>query len=153
MPTSLTPPSPVVSLEPSAHERLRDRLHQGADFLLQILIGHDQRLDRVTRVAAAGRDGLVGCSFELGRILCGVGLWIWLGAVRHLRFRVDLMGTMFSFCSHDVKHPKPPISSALDHRSRVGGLLSEFMAQRRGFFPRGGGKRWNPKRPYHVALE
>ena len=23
--------------------------------------------------------------------------------------------------------------------------LPEFMAQRRGFFPRGGGKRWNPK--------
>jgi hypothetical protein len=31
--------------------------------------------------------------------------------------------------------------------------LPEFMAQRRGFFERGGGKRWNPKRPYHVALE
>jgi hypothetical protein len=31
--------------------------------------------------------------------------------------------------------------------------LPEFMAQRRGFFQRGGGKRWNPKRPYHVALE
>jgi hypothetical protein len=27
------------------------------------------------------------------------------------------------------------------------------MAQRRGFVERGGGKRWNPKRPYHVALE
>jgi hypothetical protein len=27
------------------------------------------------------------------------------------------------------------------------------MAQRRGFFERGGGKRWNPKKPYHVALE
>lgn len=107
------------------------------------------------------------------------------------------MGMMFSFCSHDVKHPKPPISYALDRHPRVGGVLSgagcqrchagvdfrrddearysfgaskltsdearrlargiarlpEFMAQRRGFFPRGGGKRWNPKRPYHVALE
>jgi hypothetical protein len=31
--------------------------------------------------------------------------------------------------------------------------LPEFMAQRRGFFERGGGQRWNPKRPYHVALE
>jgi hypothetical protein len=31
--------------------------------------------------------------------------------------------------------------------------LPEFMAQRKGFFERGSGKRWNPKRPYHVALE
>ena len=31
--------------------------------------------------------------------------------------------------------------------------LPEFMAQRRGFFQRGGGKLCNPKRPYHVALE
>jgi hypothetical protein len=31
--------------------------------------------------------------------------------------------------------------------------LPEFMAQRRGFFERGSGKRWNAKKPYHVALE
>jgi hypothetical protein len=32
--------------------------------------------------------------------------------------------------------------------------LPEFMMQRRGFFARGSGShRWNPKRPYHVALE
>jgi hypothetical protein len=31
--------------------------------------------------------------------------------------------------------------------------LPEFMAQRRGFYERGTGKRWNPKKPYHVALE
>jgi hypothetical protein len=31
--------------------------------------------------------------------------------------------------------------------------LPEFMMQRRGFFQRGTGKRWNPKRPYNVALE
>jgi hypothetical protein len=27
------------------------------------------------------------------------------------------------------------------------------MTQRQGFHPRGGGPRWRPDRPYHVALE
>jgi hypothetical protein len=32
--------------------------------------------------------------------------------------------------------------------------LPEFLMQRRGFCPRGGGyNRWKPHRPYHVALE
>jgi hypothetical protein len=32
--------------------------------------------------------------------------------------------------------------------------LPEFLMQRRGFHPRGGGHdRWKPSRPYHVALE
>jgi hypothetical protein len=31
--------------------------------------------------------------------------------------------------------------------------LPEFLMQRHGFYPRGGGDRWKPGRPYHVALE
>jgi hypothetical protein len=31
--------------------------------------------------------------------------------------------------------------------------IPEFMTQRQGFHPRGGGPRWRADRPYHVALE
>lgn len=31
--------------------------------------------------------------------------------------------------------------------------IPEFLIPRKGFDPRGPSKRWNPKRPYHVALE
>ena len=31
--------------------------------------------------------------------------------------------------------------------------LPEFLMQRRGFYPRGGGQRWKASRPYHVAIE
>jgi hypothetical protein len=31
--------------------------------------------------------------------------------------------------------------------------LPEFLMQRHGFHPRGGGARWQRERPYHVALE
>jgi hypothetical protein len=31
--------------------------------------------------------------------------------------------------------------------------LPELLMQRRGFHSRGGGDRWKPSRPYHVALE
>jgi hypothetical protein len=31
--------------------------------------------------------------------------------------------------------------------------LPEFLMQRHGFYPRGGGDRWKSGRPYHVALE
>jgi hypothetical protein len=31
--------------------------------------------------------------------------------------------------------------------------LPEFLMQRQGFYSRGGGDRWQPSRPYHVALE
>jgi hypothetical protein len=31
--------------------------------------------------------------------------------------------------------------------------LPELLMQRRGFHARGGGSRWKPSRPYHVALE
>jgi hypothetical protein len=31
--------------------------------------------------------------------------------------------------------------------------LPEFLMQRRGFYQRGGGPRWKPDRPYHVALK
>lgn len=31
--------------------------------------------------------------------------------------------------------------------------LPEFLMQRQGFYSRGGGDRWKPSRPYHVALE
>jgi hypothetical protein len=31
--------------------------------------------------------------------------------------------------------------------------LPEFLMQRHGFYSRGGGDRWKPSRPYHVALE
>lgn len=31
--------------------------------------------------------------------------------------------------------------------------LPEFLMKRQGFYSRGGGDRWKPSRPYHVALE
>jgi hypothetical protein len=31
--------------------------------------------------------------------------------------------------------------------------LPEFLMQRQGFYSRGGGGRWKPSRPYHVAIE
>jgi hypothetical protein len=39
---------------------------------------------------------------------------------------------------------------------RIGKAISripEFVTQRQGFHPRGGGPRWRADRPYHVALE
>jgi hypothetical protein len=39
---------------------------------------------------------------------------------------------------------------------RIGKAISripEFIMQRRGFYPRGGGPRWRADRPYHVALQ
>jgi hypothetical protein len=43
-----------------------------------------------------------------------------------------------------------------DEARRIGKAISripEFMSQRQGFYPRGGGQRWRADRPYHVALE
>ena len=43
-----------------------------------------------------------------------------------------------------------------DEARRIGKAISripEFMSQRQGFYPRGGGPRWRADRPYHVALE
>jgi hypothetical protein len=52
---------------------MRNSLHQLADFRFQILIRHDQRLERVAHVAAAGRD-----SFICRRLQpISVGLLIW----------------------------------------------------------------------------
>jgi hypothetical protein len=31
--------------------------------------------------------------------------------------------------------------------------IPDFLMPRQGFYPRGGGPRWRPDRPYHVALE
>jgi len=43
-----------------------------------------------------------------------------------------------------------------DEARRIGKAISripEFMSQRQGFYPRGGGPRFRADRPYHVALE
>ena len=43
-----------------------------------------------------------------------------------------------------------------DEARRIGKAIAripEFMMQRQGFHPRGGGPRWRADRPYHVALE
>lgn len=65
-----------IALEPSARVGVRHSLHQFADFRFQKLIRHDQRLHGVTRVAAASRDGLVGCKFEPTRFRDRLAVWI-----------------------------------------------------------------------------
>jgi hypothetical protein len=61
------------------------------------------------------------------------------------------------FCRDDEAHYSFGASKLTSDEARrlARGIarLPEFMAQRRGFFERGGATRWNPKRPYHVALE
>jgi hypothetical protein len=32
------------------------------------MVRHDQRLDRLARITAAGCDGLIGCGLQLGRL-------------------------------------------------------------------------------------
>src|ERR1700692_2655225 len=48
-----------IALKTAARIGVRDRLHQLADLGFQIFIGHDQRADGRSQIAAAGRDRLV----------------------------------------------------------------------------------------------
>ena len=58
----------AVGLKSPARIRLRDRLHQFADFGFQKLIRNDQRLHRRARIAAARREGLIRSRIELLRV-------------------------------------------------------------------------------------
>ncbi len=60
-------------------------------------------------------------------------------------FRLDLKRWSFG-SSHLSEDEARRIASAI-------GRLPEFLMQRRGFYPRGGGPRWKASRPYHVAIE
>jgi hypothetical protein len=53
-----------IGVKPSARVGVRNSLHQFADFRFQKLVRDDQRLDRIACVAAACRDGLVGCGLK-----------------------------------------------------------------------------------------
>jgi hypothetical protein len=97
--------SSAIRLEPSSHVGVRNRPHQVADFRLQIFVRHDQRLHRVAGVTAASRDGLVGCRLKP----VGVGLWIGRDALRHERFRVDLVSGHCSLFVLDVNMVSPSI--------------------------------------------
>ena len=72
--------SPCVSLEPSPRISVRNSPHQVADFRFQKFIRNDQRFHGVADVAAAGRDGLVGCDFKPIRFGLALGIG-WHGVV------------------------------------------------------------------------
>jgi hypothetical protein len=61
------------------------------------------------------------------------------------------------FCRDDSQRYSVGASKLTSEEARrIGKAISripEFMMQRQGFYPRGGGKRWRADRPYHVALE
>jgi hypothetical protein len=62
-----------------------------------------------------------------------------------VHFRDDLQKWSFGH-SHLTSDEARRIAKAIAR-------LPEFLMQRQGFYPRGGGDRWKPSRPYHVALE
>jgi hypothetical protein len=100
---------------------MRNSLHQFADFRFQILVRHDQRLERVAHVATARRNRFVRCRFKP----VGVGLWIWRGALRHGQFPNFWTTRMFPFCSREVKRPETPASAAaVARRTAAKGLVS-----------------------------
>jgi hypothetical protein len=61
------------------------------------------------------------------------------------------------FCREDSQCYSAGASKLTSEEARrIGKAIAripEFMMQRQGFYPRGGGPRWRPDRPYHVALE
>jgi hypothetical protein len=61
------------------------------------------------------------------------------------------------FCQDDSQRYSFGVSKLTSEEARrIGKAISripEFMTQRQGFHPRGGGPRWRADRPYHVALE
>ena len=61
------------------------------------------------------------------------------------------------FCRYDSQRYTFGVSKLTSEEARrIGKAISripEFMTQRQGFHPRGGGPRWRADRPYHVALE
>src|SRR5258708_7273025 len=63
-----------ITLKTPARIGVRDRLHQLADLGLQIFIGHDQRADGRSLIAAAGRDGLIDGGFQPVMVLY-IRLW------------------------------------------------------------------------------
>jgi hypothetical protein len=71
------------------------------------------------------------------------------GRERHRTCRRRLLGGLgqWTFTSkHLTEDEARRIANAITR-------LPEFLMQRQGFYPRGGGDRWKPGRPYHVALE
>jgi hypothetical protein len=61
------------------------------------------------------------------------------------------------FCRDDSQRYSVGASKLTSEEARrIGKAIAripEFMMQRQGFYPRGGGPRWRADRPYHVALE
>jgi hypothetical protein len=61
------------------------------------------------------------------------------------------------FCRDDTQRYSVGASKlTAEEARRIGKAISripEFMSQRQGFYPRGGGPRWRADRPYHVVLE
>jgi hypothetical protein len=61
------------------------------------------------------------------------------------------------FCRDDTRRYSVGASKLTSEEARrIGKAIAripEFMMQRQGFHPRGGGPRFRADRPYHVALE
>ena len=61
------------------------------------------------------------------------------------------------YCRDDTQRYRFGVSKlSSDEARRIGKAIAripEFLMQRQGFYQRGGGSRWRPDRPYHVALE
>ena len=61
------------------------------------------------------------------------------------------------YCRDDAQRYSFGVSKlSSDEARRIGKAIAripEFLMQRQGFYPRGGGPRWRADRPYHVALE
>ena len=69
----------------------------------------------------------------------------------------DTSDTILEVCRDDAQRYSFGVSKlSSDEARRIGKAIAripEFMMQRQGFYPRGGGPRWRADRPYHVALE
>jgi hypothetical protein len=61
--------------------------------------------------------------------------------------------TPFQFADSPYKRCCGDASDTAVNQSSAMTRLPEFLMQRQGFYSRGGGERWKPSRPYHVALE
>jgi hypothetical protein len=61
------------------------------------------------------------------------------------------------YCRDDVQHYSFGAAKlTTDEARRIGKAITripEFLMPRQGFYRRGGGARWRPDRPYHVALK
>jgi len=58
------------SIEPASRAADRDRRPKVRDLTIEKIVRDKQRLHRLFRIAATGRDGLVGCDIQVGGLRC-----------------------------------------------------------------------------------